>query len=79
MLRNFQSGSWQMLSPSELGKKGQKYACVIFEWSLTHFISVYKTSEAKSLHKQGVFLLVRFHTYRYVDVKLGIVCSEDCQ
>ena len=38
ILRNFQSGSWQMLTSDYKvggwGKKGQKYAYVIFEWSL---------------------------------------------
>ena len=37
ILRNFQSGSWQMLtSDYKVGgvKKGPKHAYVIFEWSL---------------------------------------------
>ena len=37
ILRNFQSGLWQMLTSAyKVGgvKKGQEYAYVIFEWSL---------------------------------------------
>ena len=49
ILRNFQSGSWQMLTSNYKvggwGKKGQKHAYVIFEWSLT-----------ARLYKIGTFL-----------------------